>query len=437
MSSMRFVLAASLVVLAACGDAEPPAVDATVAESTAQDLDSVVLSAIEAHRAGDYDRAVELSLQAEAMLPNHPRLLFNTACAMALGGDTEAALDRLERIAAMQYAVDLEASASMAPLREEPRFNDIRQAMAAIAEPMERSSVAFTVPDPTFLVEGVAHDPATGDLFLSSLYLRRIARVHPDGEMVPFTEPSKDLWSMLGMAVDAENGHLWSITVGGPRMQDAAPDEPTQSALVQFSLKNGSETARFEAPSGIEGSVLDSLAVGRDGAVYVSDSGAGAIHRLPPGGRHLEVMVPPGTFLSTQGLELSADETVLYAADYGRGVAAVNVDTGEVQFLEHDGPCLLGIDGLERHGDDLIAIQNGIQPPRVVRIFLGPDGRTIASVETLERAHHLYREPTLGTVVGDDLIYVASSQWRSFDEEGHLLRDELVEPTILRLPLTE
>ena len=97
MSSMRFVLAGSLVVLAACGDAEPPAVDATVTESTAQDLDSVVISAIEAHRAGDYDRAVELSLQAEAMLPNHPRLLFNTACAMALSGDTEAALDRLER----------------------------------------------------------------------------------------------------------------------------------------------------------------------------------------------------------------------------------------------------------------------------------------------------------------------------------------------------
>ncbi len=436
MSSMRLVLAGILVVTAACGEAEPPAVDSAVAASAAQDLDSVVMSAIEAHRAGDYDRALELSLQAEAMLPNHPRLLFNTACALALTGESEAALDRLERIAAMQYAVDLEASASMAPLRGEPRFDRLLQTMAAITEPIEKSTVAFTVPDPTFLVEGVAHDPATGDLFLSSLYLRRIARVTPDGEMVAFTEPSKDLWSMLGMVVDSENGHLWSITVGGPRMQDAAPDEPMQSALVQFSLRDGSETARFEAPE-IDGSVLDSLAVGRDGTVYVSDSGAGAIHRLHRDGKHLEVMVPPGTFLSTQGLELSADGGILYAADYGRGVAAVNVDTCEVRFLEFDGPCLLGIDGLERHGDDLIAIQNGIEPPRVVRIVLGPGGDSIAGVETLERAHHLYREPTLGTVVGDDLIYVAASQWRSFDEQGKLLVDQLVEPTILRLPLTD
>ena len=73
----------------------------------------------------------------------------------------------------------------------------------------------------------------------------------------------------------------------------------------------------------------------------------------------------------------------------------------------------------------------------MVRIVLGSDGQSIDEVEVLERAHHLYREPTLGTVVGDDLIYVAASQWRSFDDEGNLLRDQLVEPSILRLPLTD
>jgi len=433
------VLAGLLLTVVACGGAEVLDTEHSQPGVAAEtpDLDTIVRSAIEAHAAGEYDRALELSLQAEAMLPNHPRLLFNTACALALTGQSDAAFDRLERIAEMQFAVDLESSPSMAPLRDLPRFDDILQTMAAIAEPLERSTVAFTVPDPTFLVEGVAHDPTTGDLFLSSLYQRRIARVTPDGEMVGFTEPSEDLWSMLGMVVDSDNGVLWSITVGGPRMQGAAPDEPLRSALVKFSLADGVEIARYEPPPEVEGPVLDSLAIGRDGTVYVSDSGSGAIHRLAPGRQGLEIMVPPGTFLSTQGLELSADQSTLYAADYGRGVASIDVNTGEVTFLELDGPCLLGIDGLERHGQDLIAIQNGIQPPRVVRIVLGSDGQSIDEVEVLERAHHLYREPTLGTVVGDDLIYVAASQWRSFDDEGNLLRDQLVEPSILRLPLTD
>jgi len=57
----------------------------------------------------------------------------------------------------------------------------------------------------------------------------------------------------------------------------------------------------------------------------------------------------------------------------GCGFLVEPFEIGKPQGLEHDGPCLLGIDGLERHGNDLIAIQNGIQPPRVVRIVLTPD----------------------------------------------------------------
>ena len=432
MALHRVVFAVLVVAVSACGGGTR-----TEPVSDEPDLDSIVREAIAAHQAGEYERATELSLQAEAILPNHPRLLFNTACAMALAGENEPALDRLERIAKMQFAVDLASSPSMEPLRGDPRFDSVLQSMAAITEPLEKSSVEFTVPDSTFLVEGVAHDPTTGDLLLSSLYQRRIARVTPDGEMAPFNEPSDDLWSMLGMVVDAGNGVVWSITVGSPRMLGGAPGTPLRSALVRFSLADGSENGRFEPPANVEGPALDSLAIGNDGTVYVSDSGAGAIHHLALNGTQLEVMVPPGTFLSTQGLELSADGSTLYAADYGRGVAAIDVETGDVRFLEHEGPCLLGIDGLERHGNDLIAIQNGIQPPRVVRIVLDADGLGIDTVETLERAHHLYREPTLGTVVGDDLIYVAASQWQSFDADGKLLVDQLVEPTILRLPLVD
>jgi hypothetical protein len=430
-----------LVSLVACfgGDAPVDRTDDAETGSATEtpDLDTIVRGAVEAHQAGDYERALELSLQAEDMLPNHPRLLFNTACALALTGSSDAAFDRLERIADMQFAVDLESSPSMDPLRGEPRFGALAESMAAISEPVERSEIAATIPDPTFLVEGVGLDPASGGLFVSSLYQRRIARVTPDGELVPFTQPSEDLWSMLGMVVDADAGQLWSITVANPRMADAAPDEPLRSALVRFSLETGAELDRYPAPDDLEGSALDSLAVADDGTVFVSDSGAGAIHRLVPGAESLEPFVPPGTFFSTQGLEVSADGATLYAADYGRGVAAVDIASGEIVFMGHDGPCLLGIDGLERHGDDLIAIQNGIEPPRVVRIDLGADGRSIAAVEILEKAHHLYREPTLGTVVADDLFYVAASQWRSFDEDNRLLVDQLVEPTILRLALND
>jgi len=438
MGLLRFLVSGAAVVTTACGGStatvpEPPPVVA--ADEAPEDLDWLVRQAAEAHRVGDFQQALELSLRAELLLPDHPRLLFNTACALVATGSNDGALDRLERIADMEVALDLASSDSLAPLRGHPRYLAVTKAMAALAEPVERSTVAFTVPDPTFLVEGVAVDPATGELLLSSLYQRRIVRVGADGRMEPLTLPDDSLWSMLGMAIDPDRRSLWTVTVSGPRMRGAAPDEPVRSALVRISLADGSVLARLEPPAGPPSSVLDSVAVAPGGTVFVSDSGAGAIHRLAPGGDALEVLVEPGSFLSTQGLTLSADGAVLWAADYGRGVARVDPTSGELSFLDNRGPSLIGIDGLERAGADLIAIQNGVEPPRVVRIVLAEDGGSVARVELLERAHHLYREPTLGTVVGNELLYVAASQWRAFDAEGRLLRDQLIEPAILRLPL--
>jgi len=436
MGSLKLLYVLPLLGFMACSAGEP-----RVAKPTAQDageavnVNALVQDALEAHGKGEMERFLRLSLEAEALLPEHPRLVYNSACGYALTGQVDAALDHLEGLARMQAFFDLEADEDLSSLRESDHFAELVDTMAELSTAIERSSVAFSVPDRTFLVEGVALDPGTGDLLLSSLYQRRIARVTPDQDLIELTRPGGDLWSMLGMVIAPGGESLWTVTVAGPRMQGGSPDRPLESALVRISLADGAELERYAPPAGLERSALDSVAVARDGTVYVSDSGAGAIHRHTPGSTGLELFVPAGSFHSTQGLELSADERILYAADYSRGLAAVDTVTGEARFLPFDGPSLVGIDGLERHGKDLIAIQNGIRPNRVVRIRLSDDGLGIVAIETLERAHHLYKDPTLGTVVGDELLYVASSQWRSFDQQGKLLVDELVPATILRLPL--
>lgn len=67
---------------------------------------------------------------------------------------------------------------------------------------------------------------------------------------------------------------------------------------------------------------------------------------------------------------------------------------------------------------------------------LGVDGRVIESVEVLERNHPLYDWPTTGAIAGDDLLYIANSQLRSFDETNSILPEGRLHPTyILRLDL--
>jgi len=96
----------------------------------------------------------------------------------------------------------------------------------------------------------------------------------------------------------------------------------------------------------------------------------------------------------------------------------------------------LGIDGLYGVGGDLVGVQNGVTPYRVVRLHLDGDGRRIMSADVLERARPDYAEPTLGVVVGRTLYYVANSQWERFRDDGTIdAPDALRNPLVLRLPL--
>jgi sugar lactone lactonase YvrE len=149
------------------------------------------------------------------------------------------------------------------------------------------------------------------------------------------------------------------------------------------------------------------------------------------------VLVPPGALASPGGLALSPDEKTLYVADYSRGIARVDRASREVTFLTPRADATLaGIDGLAMDKGDLISVQNGVKPHRVVRIALEPDGGSVRSVTILEMGHPSYNEPTLGVVAGRDFVYVANSQWGLFDRgAGKWQADRLKEPVILRLPL--
>ena len=154
-------------------------------------------------------------------------------------------------------------------------------------------------------------------------------------------------------------------------------------------------------------------------------------------GPTIERFVTSPLLLSAQGLALDSAERTLFVADYARGLLRVDLASREVRPLDApDDVMALGIDGLYAVGPDLIGVQNGNSPHRVVRLRLDADGQRIAGLEVLERAHPDYAEPTLGVVVGRDFYYVAASQWERFRDDGTVDAPEtLRRPVILRLEL--
>ena len=207
------------------------------------------------------------------------------------------------------------------------------------------------------------------------------------------------------------------------------------AGLYRLDLDTLEVSDRARLPVNGNDQVLGDLVIADDDTIYTTDSIDGPVYRYSIANKAFSTLVPKGVFGSPQGLVLDESGEFLYVADYIGGLYRVRLDDGSVERLAVPKTITdYGIDGLYRHGGRLIAIQNGIQPHRVVALTLSEDGGAIESSETLAMNLPQFDEPTLGTIVGDDFYFVANSHWNRFDENNELPAD-LTGPIVLKVSL--
>ena len=394
--------------------------------------------AVKAYEAHDVPAFLAHARDAQRLRPDHGGMTYALACADAMTGDTAGAFAMLRRFARLGYTADVMADSDLASLRSLPAFEAIRRALHRNAEPMMRSQAAFTLPERDLLTEGIAFDPGTGAFFIGSVHHRKILRIDRSGRVAEFVASARDgLWAPLGMRADSARGVLWVATTAVPQMVGFDTADAGRSGLFAFDLATGALRGRYLLPKDGAPHALGDVTLSRAGDVYASDSRAPAIYRIRAGADTLEQFLASPLLLSAQGMALDREERTMYVADYARGILRVDLASREVRLVPAaDTVLTLGIDGLYGVGGDLVGVQNGVTPYRVVRLHLDGDGRRIMSADVLERARPDYAEPTLGVVVGRTLYYVANSQWERFRDDGTIdAPDALRNPLVLRLPL--
>lgn len=107
---------------------------------------------------------------------------------------------------------------------------------------------------------------------------------------------------------------------------------------------------------------------------------------------------------------------MLYVSTFPDGIRVVDLKTRIVTPLVHGKDlCLVSIDGLYFYRGALIAVQNSAMTPRVVRLALSRDLRSVERFEVLERRNPLFDGITTGVLIGDECLYMANIQ----DEKKH------------------
>lgn len=389
----------------------------------------------EAMAAGEFESAVRAFRAALAERPGHPSYLLTLASAQVAAGDPDAAFRTLGRVAELGTSVGLARFGRFEPLHDDPRWSAALDRDADIGGPRVRSRVAFTLDAANRMNEGIAFDEETGAFWISSVHQRRVVRRDPDGsEHVVIDAERHGIDGATGLEYDATHGILWVAHAAVGQVAGLAEDDVGRSGLLAFDVKREEVVARYRVPGGGP-ALLGDVEVAPDGSVYATDSIGGSVYRVQPDRAWLAPWIR-SAMPSPQGIAFSADGSSLYVADYALGLLRIDVETRRIRGVaKHPLWALGGIDGLYRVGRDLVAIQNGFSPTRVLRLRLSRDGRRIVRFDVLESAHPDHLDPTLGVVVGKRLYYVANSQWPLFGEDGSIDEDRLRPTRILELPL--
>lgn len=412
---MKYFGALSLLVLVA--------INATADEYTEAYAD--LIAAYELQNFPAMVIAAEKSLEAR---PEYPGALFNLAFAQALAGESDDSLVTLEHLLAKGIDYNADNLDEFAAVRELPGWIDYISGVEELYEPIGEASVALQLDDGLFAPEGIALDES-GHFLLGSIHKGQLIRAN--GDVVVLSDRAGH-WSVFGMRFD-DNGSLWFASAAVAQLLDVG-GSTGKSGLFRIDVATGDITREVILPQDANEQVLGDLVIQGD-TIYATDSLTGALYRYRIETDKLETLLEPGTFGSPQGLVFDASGDYLYVADYIGGLYRVSVaDGSRARLLVPEQISDHGIDGLYRYGSELIAIQNGIRPHRVVALQLSDDGLAIEGVRPLVANHELFDEPTLGVLQGDTFFFVANSHWNRFDA-NNALPEGLTGPVILKVRL--
>ncbi|HBL28153.1 MAG TPA: hypothetical protein DD490_15070 [Acidobacteria bacterium] len=355
--------------------------------------------------------------------PGDGLLAYYQALTHAALGDKGAALAQLRGLLGRHLGLIPAPGLGFEGLWEDADFQAVRRQLEAEEERTPDAPVAIRLTDPKLIPEGIAWDGKGRRFFLGSIAQRKILTVDPRGRTRNFSRTRDHLDAVLGLAVDAQRNRLYAVSTNG---FEAAAATARRNAVVAYDLRSRRRIARFDIAEALQ---LNDVAVAPDGTVYVSDSAAGSVYRLPPGARDFVPHGKTGALPGANGLAVAPDGKLYVTLDTGIAL----MEGGTLQRLSQPDTVVTGcLDGLYWYEGDLLGIQNGCNPGRVVRIRLGEQGRQIVGLQVLQSHHHAaFDEPTTGALADGALYVIANSYVGRHQPDGSLKDPATLQPTAL------
>lgn len=327
---------------------------------------------------------------------------YNLAAAYARNGEPERALELLESLVRARVDFGIANDTDFASLAELPRFRTLLLQLEATMTPAGSSRIYYDLQRIDLVPEGIAWDPGAQRLFIGSMRTGEVFVIDADRQLSKFaTLRHATPQAAIGMTVDSRRGLLWVIGSAFFLTETVVPDAPRWSGVFAFDLETGAEKHRYLRDD--VGFGFNDVTLAPNGDVFLSGN---AIGRVPVDGSEIELLQTSEPIFGSNGIVVTPDGKHLIVSSYPATLAVVRLADGKTHFLTApDDVEQYGIDGLYLHEGDLIAVQQGIKPWRLMRFALNSDLTAITAAKTLDFANPLI-VATTGAIIGDEIYLI-------------------------------
>ena len=397
---MRTKLTLRLLVLAFCLAHLPAAPAWAQADVAAAQIH--LREAGQAYREGDF---IGFTNSLETALDLNPASLatrYNLACAYARTDRNDEALRLLQGLVDARVDYGMGDDPDLASLHGNAEFDEMLRTLDNNLQPVSASTHRFTLDQLGLIPEGIAIDQATSRTFLGSMRNGDIFVIDAAGQMSKFANVADHgKMAAIGLFVDVERKVLWAVGATFNLVEDFDPEAPARSGVFGFNLTNGQLEHQYMADE--PGNGFNDVTVAPSGDLYLSGD---ALSVVRDGSDVIQPVKSTQKIFGSNGVAITPDGDRLFVTSYPVGIATVDLSNGETVWLEAPGGATLyGIDGLYWYEGDLVGVQNGVNPWRLVRLQLNKSQTAITNIRMIEFANENIT-PTTGAIVGDIIHYV-------------------------------
>jgi DNA-binding beta-propeller fold protein YncE len=403
----------------------------SAAYANAQSLNDVFKESKKAADAKDYPRFLQLTQKLDSMRPMHPSISYNLATAYTLNDKNAKAFEVLKRIAYADNRVDISDDPNFAGFVKTPDYTTLQQLRKSLDVTISGSQKVSVLNEKLLHPEGLAYTNGQGWLAASVRKRKIVVFDQKSGNCTDWLA-EKDMLAVFSIKSSKDSKYLWAATAAIPEMEGYDTSLEGKAEVLKIDIATKKIIKRFA----VDGShVFGDLLVSSSGTVYVSDSNIPLIYKIE-GESMTEWLDLSREAFNLQGLAIDEKESVLFVADYLKGITAITIkDKKHSWFSFPEGTTPKGIDGLTYYNNTLIAIHNGVTPIRIVQYKLNSAKNAFAGFTVIDNNRSEFNEPVLGTVHEHAFYFFANSPWKAYGRDGTLDESAVSNPELFSYSL--